>query len=40
MYFGNYRLRNTSLEKCLKSAFSEDLFDRRHCKRIQTLLKY
>ena len=24
MYFGKYRLRNRSLEKCLKSPFSED----------------
>ena len=25
MYFGNYRLRNTSLDKCLKGPFSEDV---------------
>ena len=24
MYFGKYRLRNRSLDKCLKIAFSED----------------
>ena len=35
MYFRNYRLRNTSLDKCLKSPFSRGPFDRRHCKRTQ-----
>ena len=40
IYYGNYRLRKTSLEKmCKKSRFRRP-FDKRHCKRTQTLFNY
>ena len=31
MYFGNYRLRKTWLDKCLIGLVSEDPFDKQHC---------